>query len=341
MTAVYSDDRCLAHVVPGHPERPERMSAALEGLRESGLQLEWPEVFPADASILELAHTPQHVRQIQALAQQGSGWIDPDTFVVEASFIAASLAAGAATQAVSDVVAGRQKNALVVVRPPGHHASEDRAMGFCLLNNAAVATRAAMRGQGVKRMAIVDIDVHHGNGTQNIFYTDPSVLYCSTHQYPFYPGTGALTETGRGAGEGATLNIPLMAGCGDDSYAAVTEHALVPALRRFDPECLLVSVGFDAHWADPLAGMQLSVNGYIDVLQRLLEVADEVCDGRVVFLLEGGYDLDVLKNGVAASARLLAGGGKRADALGAAAPGAEPADVPRVLEAVQIIHRLI
>jgi acetoin utilization deacetylase AcuC-like enzyme len=289
--------------------------------------------------MLELAHSERHVQQISQLAQQGGGWIDPDTFVVEASFLAASLAAGAATQAVAEVVTGRQKNALVVVRPPGHHASGDRAMGFCLFNNAAVATRAAMHGHGVRRIAIVDIDVHHGNGTQDIFYSDPDVLYCSTHQYPFYPGTGALSETGIGPGVGSTLNIPLMARCGDESYVQIAEEVLVPSLVRFEPECLLVSVGFDAHWADPLAGMQLSIDGYVEVIERLIEVANEACDGRVVLLLEGGYDLDVLKGGVTAAARLLVGAGRQPDPLGSG-PGASEPSVSEILEGVRAIHGL-
>lgn len=340
MTAVYTDGRCLAHFVPGHPERPERLTAALSDLHDPNLDLLWPEVRPADPDVLTLTHAEEHVRLVESLAQRGGGWLDPDTFVVEPSFEAARLAAGAAVQAAIDVTSGSQKNALVLVRPPGHHASRARAMGFCLFNNAAVATQAAMRGHGLKRMAIVDIDVHHGNGTQDIFYNDPNVLYCSTHQYPFYPGTGALTDTGVGAGEGATLNVPLMPGCGDKTYAFVTEGVLVPALRRFEPECLMISAGFDAHWADPLAGMTLSVSGYTHVLQQLLDTADEVCGGRMIVLLEGGYDLKVLQSGVRAAANLLAGRAVASDALGPALSQTEPADAGGLVEAVRALHGL-
>ncbi len=339
-TAVYTHEGCLAHFVPGHPEMPERMTAALDGLDDLKLPFLFPNVQPADRELLALAHSPDHVNGIQALAERGGGWIDADTFVVPASFEAAALAAGAATQALHDVVAGSCHNAIVIARPPGHHATAERAMGFCLFNSAAVAVRAAMRGQGIRRAAIIDIDVHHGNGTQDIFWRDPDVLYCSTHQFPFYPGSGGLAEMGGGPGEGTTLNVPLMAGCGDRTYLAATDEVLVPALRRFAPECILVSLGFDAHWADPLAGMNLSLEGYAGIMQKLLLAADELCDGRLVVLLEGGYDLDVVRQGMRTVGSLLAGQRPLPDLLGQRTLQAEPSAAGQLLEAVAIAHNL-
>ncbi len=337
---MYTDVRCLAHAAEGHPERPERLSSALEGARESDLDLHWPDVTPASAETIALAHSPAHVAQIQQLSQSGGGWIDPDTFVGSASYEAAACAAGAAIQAVTDVVRGTHPNGLVLVRPPGHHATRARAMGFCLFNNVAIAAEWACSNLGVHRLAIVDIDVHHGNGTQEIFYDRGDVLYCSIHQDPHYPGTGRLSETGVDRGAGATLNLPLMAGCGDESYRMVTEHVLVPALQEFGPECLLVSLGFDAHWADPLAGMRLSVRGYTEILGQLLAAADGLCDGRAVFVLEGGYDLNVLKSGVSSAAALLAHATPPVDILGSAVGGREPSGVAEIIDAARALHSL-
>lgn len=338
MTAIYTDEHCLDHAVPGHPERPERLQAALAGTRAVDLPFDWPKVTPADLDALSLAHAPAHVSAVRAVADRGGGWLDPDTFVVPESFAAASLAAGATVQALADVVAGRQANAAVIVRPPGHHATAARGMGFCLFNNAAVAARSVIADGAVRRVAIVDIDVHHGNGTQDIFYDNPDVLYCSTHQYPFYPGTGAFDERGHGAGMGTTINVPMMAGCGDDTYRRVTDYVLVPALRRFEPDCMILSVGFDAHWADPLASMQLSVAGYVAVLERLLATAGEICAGRVVLLLEGGYDLAVIEHGMQSATRLLAGVEPGADALGSVQGVSEPREAPDLIAYARAVH---
>ncbi|MBI4213945.1 MAG: histone deacetylase [Chloroflexi bacterium] len=340
MTAIYTDPHCLEHSSPGHPERPERLVAAVEAVRDAGLDLSWPEVRPADTRTMELTHSRQHVSQVENLARAGGGWIDLDTFVTGASYEAAAYAVGATVQAVSDVVRGVHPNGLVLVRPPGHHATRERSMGFCLFNNIALAAEWALTELSIARAAIVDIDVHHGNGTQEIFYDRANVLYCSVHQYPYYPGTGGISETGEDGGIGATVNLPLMAGCGDDSYLAVTEQVLVPALRRFRPGCLLVSLGFDAHWADPLAGMRLSVRGYSQILEQFLAAADELCDGRAILLLEGGYDLNVLRTGVSSAAALLAGQPVPRDALGPAMGGSEPVGVTEVIAAARAVHGL-
>jgi acetoin utilization deacetylase AcuC-like enzyme len=214
-------------------------------------------------------------------------------------------------------------------------------MGFCLFNNVAIAARELQAAHGLGRVAIVDVDVHHGNGTQESFYEDPSVLFVSTHQYPFYPGSGGLKEIGAGAGAGATVNLPRPAGCGDGEYRLAVESVVAPALRRFRPEAILVSIGFDAHWADPLAQMRLSIEGYVQTVERLAALADELCDGRLALVLEGGYSLEALAYGTLAVARALRGD-LWSDPLGLA-PGSPPTDgaaIAPILEAARQLHRL-
>lgn len=339
MTSVYTDPRCLQHTLSGHPERPERVSAPVAALERAGDFLVWKPVTPAEPSILGLAHSDPHIKRVEGLSKSGGGWFDPDTFAVSGSYEAAACAVGAAVQATEDVVSGWAENALVLVRPPGHHATRHRAMGFCLFNNVAVAAQWALVHGGMERVAILDFDVHHGNGTQEIFYDRPDVLYCSIHQYPYYPGTGSIEEVGEGLGRGTTVNLPLMAGCGDETYLLATERVLVPAVRRFDPDCIFVSLGFDAHWADPLAGMRLSVRGYVGMLERVLVAAGDVCENRTVLLLEGGYDLEVLQNGMHAVACLLAGQRLPSDRLGPSS-GPEPANARRCVDAVCEAHGL-
>lgn len=277
---------------------------------------------------------------VAELARQGGGWIDSDTYVVVGSYEAALRAAGGAVQATSDVVLGKETNAMVLVRPPGHHATRNRSMGFCLFNSIAIAAQWAIDELGIRRVAIVDVDVHHGNGTQDIFYDRSDVLYCSLHQYPHYPGTGALTECGAETGLGTTVNVPLMPGCGDQSYAAATARVVLPSIERFAPELVLVSLGFDAHWADPMADMQLSLAGYSVVLSQVLAAASRVCAGRAVFLLEGGYDVDVLSGGVVNAAALLAGASLPTDPLGPSPKGPEPYESGQVVDAACRLHGL-
>ena len=241
-----------------------------------------------DAQILRV-HTPAYLSDLVSTAGRAVA-LDPDTMTSPASVDVARLAAGAACGAVDAVLDGRSRRAAALVRPPGHHAEPDRAMGFCLLNNVAIAAAHA-RARGLARVAIVDIDVHHGNGTQAAFYADPSVFYVSTHQSPFYPGTGAASDMGDGPGVGATLNLPLPAGTGDETVIAAYEEIVCPALRQFRPDLLLVSAGFDAHALDPLAGLQMTTAGFARLLDLLAEAADELCDGRLVAVTEGGYHL--------------------------------------------------
>jgi acetoin utilization deacetylase AcuC-like enzyme len=296
--AVVEDPRYAEHrSPPGHPERPERLVSVGEAiaLRRDRLVTLAPRP-AADEEILAV-HSRAHLEIVEAAAQSAPTRLDPDTFVSSASFEVARLAAGGSIEAARAVASGRATAAFAAVRPPGHHAEATRAMGFCLFNNAAIAARALMRDDGVERILILDWDVHHGNGTQHIFEDDPDVLYFSTHQSPFYPGTGDFTEAGRGAGLGATVNVPLSPGCGDVEYAGVFLRILVPVVRRFRPEIMLVSCGFDAHADDPLASMELSAAGFSAMACTARALADELCGGRMVLLLEGGYAPRGLREG--------------------------------------------
>jgi len=332
-TAIYADPRCLDHYAPGHPESPNRVKSALAALQRDADLYAWPTVEPAELADIAAVHNEQQVRKVETLAASGGGWVDPDTFVMPPSLVAAQCAVGAGLQAMNDVLTGDANNAFVIVRPPGHHATSQRSMGFCLFNTGAIATDWAIRAGRAQRVAIVDIDVHHGNGTQEIFYGRPDVLYYSTHQYPFYPGTGRVEDTGVDDGSGATINVPLMAGCGDATFLGATDGVLIPALRRFRPDAILVSIGFDAHWADPLAQMRLSLQGYGQIVMRIKGLADEVCHGRLILLLEGGYDLQVIDGGVAMAGRILAGAPVEGDPLGSGPSAPEPPQAATVLRA--------
>jgi acetoin utilization deacetylase AcuC-like enzyme len=290
------DDVFVRHRPPGpHPERPERLLAARDGLRAAGLE-QRGRLLPVRAAREEelgRVHTAGYLADLARELPGKSGWLDADTYFGPETWDAALAAAAAAIDLATRVLAGEFDRGLALVRPPGHHAPADRAMGFCVFNNAAAAAAAA-RAEGAARVAVVDWDVHHGNGTQDIFYADPSVMYLSVHQYPFYPGTGGPGEIGEGAGRGATVNVGLPAGCGDADVMAAFDRVFVPALMSFRPDLILVSAGFDAHRADPLAGLRMTDGGYRAIAARLAWVADQVAGGRLVALLEGGYDLGAL-----------------------------------------------
>jgi acetoin utilization deacetylase AcuC-like enzyme len=256
-----------------------------------------------DAELLAV-HAPDHLERIAATCVAGGGSLDPDTYCCAASDEVARAAAGGLVDLCDAVHRQAYANGMALIRPPGHHATADRAMGFCLYNHVAVAA-AALRCQGVPRVAIVDFDVHHGNGTQDIFYADPTVLYLSSHQYPHYPGTGAANETGQGPGVGFTLNCPLAAGAGDDEFLAAYRECLLPALVAFAPGFILVSAGYDAHAADPLAGLQVTTAGYATLVDLLIQAAEVLCDGKIVFSLEGGYNPEALAECLSATARAL------------------------------------
>jgi len=329
-TAYIYDPIYLEHDLASHPENARRLKRTLSTLEEEGMlaRLRHLEPRPATAEELQRVHTPAHTERVQHAAQAGSGYLDPDTYVSPRSFDAALMAAGGVVRAVEAMLAGEIANGFALVRPPGHHATATQAMGFCLFNNVAIAARAALAsplplvggrtgdGGKLERVFIADFDVHHGNGTQDAFADDPNVFYFSTHQYPHYPGTGHWSETGRGAGEGTLLNVPLPAQVGDAGYAQIFAELVWPLVERFRPDLILVSAGYDAHWSDPLAHMNLSLTGYAWLQQELVRMAEQLCDGRIVFTLEGGYQLDVLAYGVLNGFYAMLGEDTIADPLG-------------------------
>jgi acetoin utilization deacetylase AcuC-like enzyme len=329
------------HTLPGHVENSRRTAAIMALLEERGLLESMSGLpVPFDASEdLYRVHSHGYVKAVSLLDEKGGGWLDADTYVVPGSYRAALASAGAAIEVTRAVTSGQARNGISIMRPPGHHALPDRGMGFCLFANAAVAARFAQAEMGLERVLIIDWDVHHGNGTEAIFYDDPSVAYASFHQYPFYPGTGAATDTGIGPGRGYTLNIPFPAGVDDAGYQRAFDDLVVPFARRVQPQLIIVSSGYDAHWRDPLAQMGLSVTGYVDLTRRARELAEDLCDGRLVVLLEGGYDLDALSYGVMGT--VLALMGREAEAEDPFGPAQPPAiDASSRIQEIKHQHRL-
>jgi len=295
---IVSDPRYREHVGPdGHPERPERLAAVEAAFEARGETLTRRAPRPASFDELLRVHDRDHVASLEGVAGR-SGRLDADTFVSPSSYEVALLAAGGSVDLALRIARGEARRGFAAVRPPGHHAEGNRAMGFCLFNNAAIAARAMQADAGLEKLLLIDWDVHHGNGTQHSFEADPSVLYVSTHQYPYYPGTGAAGEIGVGRGEGATLNLPLPAGCGDTEYAGLFQRVVAPAARAFRPDAVIVSCGFDAHEDDPLAAMRVTREGYAALTAVVRNVADELCGGRLLFVLEGGYSLLGLREGM-------------------------------------------
>ena len=322
------------HAWAGHPERPERLDAVLRHLESRGLRARMRELAPREPEPAELlaVHAPGVMERLDARAGSGGGWLDPDTYVTPGSPVAARGAAGAVLAATEAVISGDVGSAFCAVRPPGHHATRDRSMGFCLLNNVAISAARALAA-GLERVAVVDWDVHHGNGTQQIFEGDGRVLYASTHAAPFYPGTGFAHEAGRGDARGTTLNLPLPAGTGDAGLVACYERAVIPALERFGPELVLVSCGWDAHERDPLAPLRVSTAGYTRVARLVVAAAQRLSGGRLVVALEGGYDEHALAWCASALCELLLGDEPTPDPR-PTAPSAEP-DVAPVIAAAR------
>ena len=305
---VYHADYLQHDMGPGHPESPQRLRAILARLEETGLLPNLVRIEPhlATDDWVTQVHTNSYVKALRTRApHQGYVSLDPDTSMSPGSLNAAYLAAGGVLTAIDAIMDKRVDNAFCAVRPPGHHAEADHAMGFCLINNVAVAARYFQKRYGLERIAIVDWDVHHGNGTQHTFYKDPSVFFFSTHQYPYYPGTGAVDERGEGKGEGFTLNVPLPAGMGDKEYLEIFNHILRPALTAYKPDAIIISAGFDAHRDDPLAGMNLTDEGYKALTTVVQEIASEHAGGRVLSCLEGGYSLAALAASVEGHLRVL------------------------------------
>jgi acetoin utilization deacetylase AcuC-like enzyme len=354
------DPLFLEHDRRGHPETAERLRAVMRLLRERSALDELRELPFNAASFDELTtlHAPSYVSRIYAASERGGGALNPDTYVNASTFAAAAMAVGASMAAADAVVKGVVPRAFALVRPPGHHAFADHGEGFCLFNNIAFAAKHALgeitgghdyawspsavrnhRNALPERVMILDFDVHHGNGTQAIFYDDPRVLYVSLHEYGWiYPGTGGADELGRGHGRGATVNIPLPPGAGDFGYARAFDEIVVPAARRFKPNLLLVSAGYDAHWRDPLAQMQVSLPGFARMVRVCCELSEQLCGGRLVFVLEGGYDLEALSFGVLNTLRQLQGRNDIEDPLGPAPNDEAPVD--GLIEQLQAMNGL-
>jgi acetoin utilization deacetylase AcuC-like enzyme len=304
-TLFLSHPACLEHLMPmGHPERPERLRAVEQALEDEKFQTLAREQAPrAPLEIVALCHLMDYVDAIRdATPADGMVRLDADTSMSPGSCEAALRAVGGGMQAVDEVMTGKAANAFVAVRPPGHHAETARPMGFCLFNNAAIAARYAQKKHGAERVAIVDFDVHHGNGSQDIFWSDKSVMYCSTHEMPLFPGTGAVSERGE---FNTIVNAPLRAGDAGDTFRLAFETAILPRLRAFKPDLMVISAGFDAHTRDPLANLNLVEADYTWVTQKLMEIADQSANGRIVSMLEGGYDLQGLARSAAAHVTAL------------------------------------
>jgi acetoin utilization deacetylase AcuC-like enzyme len=282
-----------AHYEYGHPERPERVETMRQALADAGFWDVYPHLEPVDVppEVLVAIHEPTYLRILETACHQGRH-LDMDTYTTTSSWALALNAVGGAIAVAKAVWRREARRGFALCRPPGHHATQNRAMGFCLLNNIALAVEYLQQQEGAVKLAIVDLDLHHGNGTQDIFYRRSDVLYISTHQYPHYPGTGALQDTGLGSGEGTTANFPFPPMSGDIAFQTVMEEGILPLLDRFTPEMILVSYGFDTHWRDPLGSLMLSTGGYASLVDSLADWADRHCQGRLALFLEGGYDLD-------------------------------------------------
>lgn len=331
----------IKHNLPGHPENAKRLAAIMQYLQDHDLLAKLTRI-PSRAATMEELTRCHHVRYIQLVeevSRRGGGRLDADTYTNEFSYEAAIHAAGGLIELVAEVVAGRLDNGFALVRPPGHHAVPIQAMGFCLFSTAAIAARAARFDLGLERVAIVDFDVHHGNGTQDILEEDPTVLFISSHQYPFYPGTGGMFEIGANEARGTKVNLPLSPDTGDRGFERLYGEVVFPLLRRFQPQLILVSAGFDAHWQDPLADIGLSLTGYQKLCQGLIDLAGEVCQGRIVFTLEGGYNLEVLAPAAGNVFQALLGETSNWEDLMGGPPYPEP-DVSLLVGQLKKIHHL-
>lgn len=307
---VYHPDYLKHDSGENHPESARRLSSLMDHLEKKGLSSKLKSVQPYHAPVewVETVHDPHYIKAVEKACRNGGGMLDPDTHVGKESFQIALLAAGGVMAAVDAVMEKKIKNAFCAVRPPGHHAERDRAMGFCIFNNVAVGARYAQKKFGLKKILIVDWDVHHGNGTQNIFFGDPSVYYFSIHQFPHYPGTGSENEVGEGEGEGYTYNMPMFAGSGDLEYIEAFEHIFYPLASKFSPDFILISAGFDAHKQDPLATINLSEDGYRGMTEVIAKLASDHAEGRLVSVLEGGYSIKSLSASVERHVLALMGG---------------------------------
>ncbi|MBI2830020.1 MAG: histone deacetylase [Chloroflexi bacterium] len=331
----------LQHDTGQHPENARRLEEIVSHLEKTSLMKQLVALKPRAASFEELAlvHSMRHIAHVQEVAEKQGGWLDADTFVSPRSYEVARYAAGGAIVATDAVMNGEVSSAFALIRPPGHHATPESAMGFCLFNNIAIAAKCALTRYNLERVAIIDFDVHHGNGTQEAFYAEPRVLYVSTHQYPYYPGTGWVAETGASAAKGTKVNIPLPSGCGDVEYRQVFEQVIAPIVRRYGPQLILVSAGYDPHWADELAMMAVSVSGFAQMASIIKGLAEELCGGRLVFALEGGYNLVALAASVKATFDVLLGNPVE-DTIGPAPSRFRAPDITSLVKQLKEIHQL-
>ena len=306
-TGLISHSLYLEHDTGSHPENSGRLRAIHQKLEDTHLkdQLIVMEPRPATEEEITLNHEKHYIESVKKACMNGVSQLDADTSISPRSYEAALLAAGAGLTAVDQVLEGTCDNVFGAVRPPGHHAENNRSMGFCLFNNVAIAARYAIEIKGLNRVFIFDWDVHHGNGTQNSFYKDSNIFYSSSHQFPFYPGTGDKDETGTGDGLGATLNFPLRAFSGDDDLISLVQDKLIPAMFKFKPDLVIISAGFDAHQDDPLANLMASAEGFGAMTRLIADAAGEICEGRLISMLEGGYDYDALSDSVHAHLKNL------------------------------------
>lgn len=334
-TGYIYDPLYLEHDSSHHPENSGRLVAIMQTLQASGILARLVALPARDVAwpALLAVHTLDYVERLHRRATAGDDWLTSDTYLSPGSFAAAIRAAGGVCEAMWAVLRGQVDNAFALVRPPGHHACANRGGGFCLFNNIAIAAQDALQAGAVERLLIVDFDVHHGNGTAEILAGNPAVLYFSTHEYPRYPGTGAIAEIG----QGTVVNVPLPAGVGDRGLCCAFDDILVPLAQRFRPDLILVSAGFDAHWRDPLADLQVSVQGFARLVRTLKELAASLCQGRLVLALEGGYDLQVLGASVLASLAVLAGE-EPLDPLGPAPVAEVPID--HLIAQIRAVHGL-
>ena len=299
-TGYASDPFYLRHETEPHPENPGRLTAIQNRLESSEFYNNLIPIQPRKATAEEIGmvHDSGYVASVKQSCADEVRNLDADTVISSNSYDTALLSAGAGITAIDQLIDGNIHNAFCAVRPPGHHAEQDHAMGFCLFNNVGIAARYAQKTKGLNKIFIFDWDVHHGNGSQHSFYSDPSIYYSSTHQYPFYPGTGAREETGTGDGLGTTLNLPMDAYSDDDDYLSAVENKLIPEIQHYKPDLIIISAGFDAHQNDPLAQIQLTTDCFGKMTELLMGIARDVCDGRLLSMLEGGYDYDALSDSV-------------------------------------------
>jgi acetoin utilization deacetylase AcuC-like enzyme len=339
-TGIVFDSVFLKHDQYGHPENSKRLESILNELEKIDLlnKVSQLKSRSAETDELKICHSKEYIEYVREFCENGGGYLDPDTYANSYSFNAAVTAVGSSIDLTKEVISGNLRNGFALLRPPGHHALSNRSMGFCLFGNISIAAKAALNQTRIKKVAIVDFDVHHGNGTQALVGDDPNILFISTHQYPFYPGTGSIREIGNGKAEGTIINIPLQAGVGDEVFKIVYKKIIIPALERFQPDLILISAGYDAHWDDPLANLNLSLTGFDWISRELIKSAERICSGKIVFFLEGGYNLQVLSNGVANTIRGLLGIESFKDLLGKS--DIEEPDIEKIVNELIKIHHL-